>query len=130
MEDRLLFDSSAIISLCSRKKLDKLLEGCTLNLALYELGNAVWRQVCLRKALTLEEGKMALDGLILVVGRLKKAPDSSQGILELAVKEGLTYYDASYLHAAIQSNMVLVTDDEKLSSIAKKFVETLKSDKL
>ena len=39
-------------------------------------------------------------------------------------------YDASYLHAAIQSDRVLVTDDETLTSIAKKYVETLKSDDL
>ncbi len=36
-----LFDASAIINLCAEKKLDKLLEGWTLNLAFYELGNAV-----------------------------------------------------------------------------------------
>ena len=37
MDDRPLFDASAIINLCSRKKFDKVLDGCTLNLALYEL---------------------------------------------------------------------------------------------
>ena len=36
-----LYDSSAIINLCGETKIDKLLEGWTLNLAFYELGNAV-----------------------------------------------------------------------------------------
>ena len=37
----LLFDSSAIINLCGTKRVERLLDGWTLNLAIYELGNAV-----------------------------------------------------------------------------------------
>ncbi len=44
-----LFDASAIINLCGKKKLDKLLEGWTLNLAFYEIVNAVWKQVYIYK---------------------------------------------------------------------------------
>jgi hypothetical protein len=39
-----LFDSSSVIVLCGEKKLDKLLDGWTINMAYYELGNAVWKQ--------------------------------------------------------------------------------------
>jgi len=39
-----LLDPSAIINLCGKKKIDKLLEGWTLNLAFYELGNAIWKK--------------------------------------------------------------------------------------
>lgn len=46
------------------------------------------------KALTPDEGKVALDGLIEVMGRLKKESDSGQGVLELAINEGLTHYGA------------------------------------
>jgi hypothetical protein len=55
-------------------------------------------QAYLRKTLTLEEGNMALEGLMEDMGRLKKAPDGGQGVLELVAKEDVTYYDASYLH--------------------------------
>jgi hypothetical protein len=50
-----LFDSSAIINLCRQKKIDKLLEGWTLNLAFYDLGNAVWKQVHAHKTITSNE---------------------------------------------------------------------------
>lgn len=38
-----LFDTSAIIVLCRENKIDKLLEGGTINSAFYEPGNAVWK---------------------------------------------------------------------------------------
>lgn len=50
-----LFDSSAAVNLCREKKIDKLLEGWTLNLAFYELGNAVWKQANVHKTITTDE---------------------------------------------------------------------------
>ena len=43
-----LFDASAIINLCGEKKLDKRSKD-DLNLAFYEIGNAVWKQVHIHK---------------------------------------------------------------------------------
>ena len=42
--------------------------------------------------------------------------------LELAEDEGLTFYDASYLRAAIGRGISLVTEDTKLRRAAKKHV--------
>jgi uncharacterized lipoprotein YehR (DUF1307 family) len=58
-----LFDSSAIIVLCGEKRLDKLLDGWTVNLAYYELGNAVWKQVNVHKKITESEAEKVLDSL-------------------------------------------------------------------
>lgn len=128
---RLLFDSSAIIALCGRRNMDRLLEGWTLDLALYEVGNAVWKQVYLHKNLTTDEGRTALDALAGVVERIRKTPvEDPLRVLELAVAEGITYYDAAYLHAALKDDKTLVTDDENLHTVAKKYVETLTSDEL
>jgi predicted nucleic acid-binding protein len=44
--------------------------------------------------------------------------------LIIAVEEGLTYYDASYIQAAIDNASILVTDDAELLSKAKRYVET------
>lgn len=128
---KLLFDSSSIINLCAKKQIEELLEGWTLNLAFYELGNAVWKQVHLYKALTPEEGGEALDALIEVLRKMREAPiEDASAILNIAVGEGLTYYDAAYIHAAIKNGATLVTDDEKLRSIANKHVETITSEEL
>lgn len=131
MPDKLLLDSSAIIDLCSRRNKDTLLESSTLNLAFYEVGNAIWKQVYLHKALTLDEGETALDALAEAIEQIEKIPPTdSLGILKIAVEEGLTYYDAAYLHAAIENQKTLVTNDEKLHRAAKKYVKTMTSDEL
>ena len=56
--------------------------------------------------------------------------EDTSSILTIAVEEGLTYYDASYIHAAIQNNAALVTDDRKLHTAASKYVETNSSEEL
>jgi len=126
-----LFDTSAIINLCSEQKIERLLEGCTLNLAFYEIGNAVWKQTHLQKTLTLEEGKEALAALTEVYQQMRKVTFKDlSSLLTISVEDGLTYYDASYLHAAIENNAVLVTDDRKLNTAARKYMETMTSEEL
>lgn len=123
-----LFDSSSIINLCAKKKVDVLLEGGTLSLAIFEVGNAIWKQVYLRKSLTLEEGEKVLETLNEVIRKMKKVSvDEASAILRISVQEKLTYYDASYIHVASKNGMTLVTDDEGLRSLAKKYVDTLAS---
>ena len=128
---KILFDSSAIINLCSKRETNKLLENCTLNLAFYEVGNAIWKQACLHKTLTIDEGNIALDALIEVLKRMRKIPiEDPLGTLKIAVEERLTYYDAAYLNVAIKNDKTLVTNDESLYTTAKKYVKTLTSDEL
>lgn len=126
-----LFDSSAIINLCGEKRIDKLFEGWTLNLAFYELGNAVWKQTYIHRAITPEEASKLLDTLTEVFINMKK-PEKENGLetLKIAVREGLTYYDAAYIQAAVENKLTLVTDDEMLYRVAKKFVKTMKSNEL
>ena len=53
--------------------------------------------------------------------------EDGSAVLSIAVEEGLTYYDASYIHAAYRNGLTLITDDERLGSIAKKYVQTATS---
>jgi predicted nucleic acid-binding protein len=120
-----LFDSSSIVHLCAKKRVDVLLEGVALSLAFYEVGNAVWKQVYLKKSLTREEGGKALATLVEVLKKMGEVSvEDGPAVLDIAVEEGLTYYDASYVHAAVKNGLTLVTDDERLRSVAKKYVET------
>ncbi len=126
-----IFDSSAIINLCGNKEIDKMLGGWTLNLAIYELGNAVWKQVKIYKKITVEEANLVLDSLMEVFRRMKKpTAENPLRTLKIAVEENLTYYDASYISAAIENNLTLVTDDEKLYGVGKKYVKTIRSSAL
>jgi predicted nucleic acid-binding protein len=123
-----LYDSSSIINLCAKRRLDKLLQGSTLSLAFYEVGNAVWKQVHLQRSLTREEGEKALSTLFDVLKRMNVVSiEDSSAVLSIGVEEGLTYYDASYIHAAHANGLTLITDDERLRSIAKKYVQTATS---
>ncbi|MEM2995372.1 MAG: type II toxin-antitoxin system VapC family toxin [Candidatus Bathyarchaeia archaeon] len=126
-----LFDASAIINLCGEKKLDKLLEGWTINLAFYELGNAVWKQVHIYRAFSNSEANTILDSLTEVFMKLKKPEkENVLEILKIAVREGLTYYDAAYIQASIENGLTLVTDDEELHRVSKKYVKVITSDEL
>ena len=126
-----LFDSSAIINLCGEKEVDKLLEGWTLHLAFYELGNAVWKQAHIHKTITVNEANIVLDSLTAVFKKLKK-PEMGDPleILKIAIDEGLTYYDAAYIRAAVENALTLVTNDKQLYKIGKKYVETITTDEL
>ena len=123
-----LYDTSAIINLCANKKLDPLLEGYTLNIAIYELGNAVWKQVHIHKTITIEEAYIILDSLTGIFRKMKKLKvEDPLETLKIAVEEKITYYDASYIHAAVKNSLTLVTDDKKLYTIGKKYIRTKKS---
>ncbi|MEM3403015.1 MAG: type II toxin-antitoxin system VapC family toxin [Nitrososphaeria archaeon] len=126
-----LFDSSTIINLCGEKKIEKLFEGWTLNLAFYELGNAVWKQVHVYKAITDDEANTVLDPLIEIFRKLKKpeAEDAFE-ILKIALKESISFYDASYVYAAKENDLTLVTDDKQLYKVSKKYVRTITSSEL
>ncbi|MEM0494455.1 MAG: type II toxin-antitoxin system VapC family toxin [Thermofilum sp.] len=107
--------------------LDKLDGLATLDLAFYEIGNALWKQV-VRGVASREEVErtaLAIGKLLLVKGIIKVGwrDLGYSAILNLAVDNGITFYDASYLAASIAFGVPLVTEDEKLRRIAAKYVE-------
>jgi len=123
-----LFDSSAIITLIEKNKLDALLEGWTIDLSFYELGNSVWKQVNLYKTLSMDDAKVVLDAFMLVYNRMNKIQEvDPQSILTVASQEGITFYDAAYLQAAKDKKVTLVTDDKKLKQVSSKYVNTVTS---
>jgi len=105
-------------------KLDGL---ATLDLAFYEIGNALWKQV-VRGVASREEVErtaLAIGKLLLVKGVIKVGwrDLGYSAILNLAVDNGITFYDASYLAASIAFGVPLITEDEKLRRVAAKYVE-------
>ena len=65
-----------------------------------------------------------------LVDSMAQIVPSTASTLNLALEEGLTFYDASYLVAAIESGCELVTDDVKLLNIASRKVPSRKSQDL
>ncbi len=115
-----ILDASAVMeAIASLKRDAKDVVGgeATLDLALYETGNALWKWIYLRKILSAEDASRiseslsdALSILRLIRIELRDLPK----ILELSIKVGITFYDASYLYAAKKHGLTLVTSDEEL----------------
>ncbi|MGE5533713.1 MAG: type II toxin-antitoxin system VapC family toxin [Bacillota bacterium] len=132
-----LFDANAIFRLfreCPEKAIDMLMEGTTISLAYYELGNALWREAHLLKRISIEEAEKSLILVYAMLMRMKIVEvDGEQGIeiLHTASKCNLTFYDSAYLIAAKKTIKILVTDDNKLAKAAEPLgVKTLSSNTL
>jgi predicted nucleic acid-binding protein len=136
-EPRLLFDANVIyrvIRECPEKALDILMEGATISLAYYELGNALWREAHLLKRISIEEAEKSLSLMYAMLMRMQvDEVNGDQGIeiLQTAHKCNLTFYDSAYLVEAKKKRNILVTDDNKLAKAAEPLgVETLSSNTL
>jgi predicted nucleic acid-binding protein len=135
MKRSLLFDASSIFTLVRElrgKAPDKLLEGSTISLAYYELGNALWRECFLLKRIRQEEAEKLLRAMFAILQAmdvvLLENEDEGNAVLCRACEYSLTFYDSAYVAEAYKSQKILVTDDEKLAKAAKSAgVETLTS---
>ncbi len=124
----LLFDSSAIINLSHEGKTELYIDHFTTPLAQYEIGNAVWKMVNLTHEMTEDAGKQYLAKTLETLQFMTEIKiDDAETVLEIASREHLSYYDASFIHAAIVSASILVTDDLKLRRAATKYLKTTDS---
>ncbi|MEM1668549.1 MAG: hypothetical protein QXM53_07825 [Thermofilaceae archaeon] len=46
-------------------------------------------------------------------------------VMDIAVKEGAAFCDASYMYIAMRNRLTLVTDDRELMSVARKYVNVV-----
>ena len=128
MERSLLFDASSIFTLVRELRGDapnKLLEGSTISLAYYELGNALWRECFLLKRISREEAEKLLRAMFAIlqamdVISLDNDDDEGSVVLDKACEYNITFYDSAYVAEARKSKKVLVTDDKKLAKAAEK----------
>lgn len=127
-----IFDASSIINLIKKGAVKPFANGATINLALYESLNAIWKEHQLLKKIDKNTALQFIDitSKVFNILQTKSIKGLEKEIYKLAAKENLTIYDASYLYTAIKNKSILVTDDQKLRNKAKKYVETTTSDKL
>ena len=128
---KFLFDASSmfqVIKSCMEEDALRLLsENCILDLTKYEVGNALWKERTLHQTLGGDEFKELLDLLRTIILRTKilsvgahQFPD----VAEVAEKERITFYDASYVITAKVQNLTLVTEDVHLAKTASKRTKT------
>ena len=122
-----LYDASAILNLVKRGELRVFLGGHTLDLAIYEVANAVWKECCLLGKIKIERAYKVIElvSRIFDVLNLHSVKGFEKEVMDIAVKEGVTFYDASYMYMAMRNKLTLVTDDRKLMSVAGKYVNVV-----
>ncbi len=131
MNDR-LYDASSILNLVRNKdsgSIAILRKQYLLDLTIYEISNAIWRLVYHEKKITQEQSDVLLESILFLTQNMKTVAMTGleKHTLELAIKEGLTAYDASYLAVAEKSGLVLVTDDRSLERAARRYVKVMKT---
>ncbi|MEM3608280.1 MAG: type II toxin-antitoxin system VapC family toxin [Candidatus Bathyarchaeia archaeon] len=122
--DGKLFDSSGLINCVWMGKAEKAAGQHTIELVKYEIGNYAWKR---RSELREEECLRILEKLLELVETMKVLNLDFKESLLLAVREGISFYDSSYLQAALRNGLTLVTDDSRLREAASKHVKVLGS---
>ncbi|MEM0179331.1 MAG: type II toxin-antitoxin system VapC family toxin [Fervidicoccaceae archaeon] len=68
---------------------------------------------------------MELVSRIFDILNLHSVKGFEKDVMDIAVKEGVTFCDASYMYVAIRNKLTLVTCDRKLMSVARKYVNVV-----
>ena len=84
-----------------------------LDLTFYEVGNTLWKEHRKGRIKRLEPVVSLFDEVLRMFTVFSPSHELGE-ILNLAIKENLTFYDASYLYVAREHGLKLVTEDEDL----------------
>ena len=100
-----------------------------LDLTIYEIGNVIWKETILFKNLTEREAIEFMKNIINILQNINiiRIQEDLDKIMEIAIREELTYYDAAYLYFAEKNKLILVTNDKKLYNVAKSKIKVLHS---
>ncbi len=112
-----LFDSSAIFRAIKENKIEALSGNFTLELARYELGNILWKEHTLHATLSEQEAKAlakTINHTLTIMDTIETAGHEAE-ILETAINQKITYYDASYAYLAKTKQLTLITEDIRLT---------------
>jgi predicted nucleic acid-binding protein len=126
-----LFDASSIIRALKETRLLPLRNQAIQWLTIYEVLNALWKEVNLLHILEPGEASFSSKHLCRASTNHDKIL-SPQGleveILSISISTRLTAYDASYIALAKKHELTLVTEDKKLRDIASRFVNAISLD--
>lgn len=129
-----LFDASALVNIMVNRgsETTKLLKNnMILDLTVYEVGNTVWKLCYSEKKISYEQACKFLNSFLALLDYMDVLSINGieENVKKLSVEEGITFYDASYLAAAENKDLTLVTDDAKLAKVASK-IKVIPSEKV
>jgi len=111
-----LFDASSIISALKQRKVRLLVNEYTQHLAIYEVLNALWKEVYLFRNMTAAKAMELVPVIRWVFDsmRMLDVIKLESEVLRTALELGVTVYDASYIVLASINHLTLVTEDRML----------------
>jgi len=129
---RYLFDSSAIFIAYKRGLEYKLQGHYTIDLALFELGNLVWKECHVFKSISVEEAVLLLEALIEIISLMNIIPLSKldKEIAKIAFQLKINFYEACYVYASKNESLILVTEDEQFKKSVNNYVKTKSLDEI
>ena len=113
----MILDASSLYVMLKRGNLKSLANSMTLDLAFYEVGNAMLKESKRNQiepeSFTKALGVLASVNEIVTIRRFGEL--DTQRVAEIARSPGLTFYDASYLALALALHEPLATNDRELA---------------
>ena len=112
----------------ARKTIKRYLKnGCslyTVDIALAESLNAIWKHTRIHRDLEMEEAESAIQDLTKIYDAMNilETRELSNEAAEISLTKGITIYDSLYIAAAMKLKATLYTADQKLCKISKELV--------
>lgn len=127
MDEGMLFDASSLIYAIKLRKVEVLYGNYVQYLTIYEMINALWKEVVLTKIIQAEEAIKLCETLNKILDTMKilNPLPYVKEILYTSIKLKITAYDASYIVLAKKNNLTLITEDEVLRRKAREYVKSL-----
>ncbi len=125
-----LFDASSIVRAIKEAKLVPLGGQALQWLTVYEVINAFWKEATLLRRLSPEEARSLVNDFTELIRNMVilEPRGLEEEIFKIAVSEGVTVYDASYIALAAKHDLVLVTEDQRLFRKASSIVDVVNLD--
>ena len=118
----MIFDASSTYIMIKSKDLRGFRDSSTLDLAFYEIGNAIIQEE--KMGVIDKEASIALaqvlQNLPEIMNIVRVEDLKASKILEIAKQLGRTFYDAAYVYLAKDKDEAFVTDDGPLAKAAAK----------
>ena len=121
----LLMDASTIVELVRERKIKCLVDAKTTPIAKYECMNAYWKENKILKRFSVEKALELLEALVEAISVMEIVEPDDKKVMEIALKESIPVYDALYIAAALEADAILVTEDQKLKNVAKRYVKVI-----
>ncbi len=123
-----VFDTSSLYIALKTAHVDLLRNSYALILSKFEFGNLLWKEISLSKSISKHEGLVTFKFFLKNFNKMRIINTDFKKVLSLAVSLNISFYDASFIQAAIKMKAPLITEDQKLKRIASDLVEVASLD--